>query len=53
MDIDKGLDLLEIGEILPEKQLILLLEKVKEILFEESNVQIIKAPVTVCGDIHG
>jgi hypothetical protein len=26
---------------------------VKEILLEESNVQHIAAPVTVCGDIHG
>ena len=28
-------------------------QKVKEILIEESNVQPVKAPVTICGDIHG
>jgi hypothetical protein len=26
---------------------------VKEILIEESNVQPVNSPVTVCGDIHG
>lgn len=27
--------------------------RVREILLEESNVQSIRSPVTVCGDIHG
>ncbi len=30
-----------------------LIEKVKEILAQETNVQFVRAPVTVCGDIHG
>jgi serine/threonine-protein phosphatase 6 catalytic subunit len=38
---------------LPEKDLRLLCEKIKEILIEESNAQPVKAPVTICGDIHG
>ena len=28
-------------------------EKAKEILSKESNVQAVKCPVTVCGDVHG
>ncbi|KAL6964839.1 protein-serine,threonine phosphatase [Sarracenia purpurea var. burkii] len=30
-----------------------LCEKAKELLMEESNVQPVKSPVTICGDIHG
>ncbi|KAM2588019.1 hypothetical protein EV1_045502 [Malus domestica] len=30
-----------------------LCEKAKEILMEESNVQPVKSPVTICGDIYG
>ncbi|KAJ2352035.1 Protein phosphatase methylesterase 1 [Coemansia erecta] len=30
-----------------------LCERVKELLMEESNVQPVQTPVTVCGDIHG
>jgi len=38
---------------LPEADLKELCELVKEILLEESNVQPIASPVTICGDIHG
>ena len=31
----------------------ILCEKAKELFIEESNVQIIDAPITICGDIHG
>ena len=30
-----------------------LCELVKECLMEESNIQPVRSPVTVCGDIHG
>ena len=54
MNIDKWIDILRKDRCpLPERDLRLLCEKVKEILIEENNVQPVRTPVTVCGDIHG
>lgn len=52
-DIDAWLEKVKGGGILPERDLRLLCEKIKELLIEESNVQPVRAPVTICGDIHG
>ncbi len=53
MNIDQCItDLLE-GGCVHERNLKILCEKAKEILLEESNVQPVSSPVTVCGDIHG
>jgi hypothetical protein len=38
---------------LTERETRHLCEQVKEILIEESNVQPVSAPVTICGDVHG
>ncbi|CZS96311.1 hypothetical protein WAI453_009874 [Rhynchosporium graminicola] len=38
---------------LPESIMKQLCEKVKECLMEESNIQPVETPVTICGDIHG
>ena len=38
---------------LSEAQVRSLCNKAKEVLVKESNVQPVKAPVTICGDIHG
>ncbi|CAN6453567.1 unnamed protein product [Victoria cruziana] len=38
---------------LSEQEVRTLCDKAKEILMEESNVQPVKSPVTICGDIHG
>lgn len=35
------------------KFLIVKLKKAKELFIKEENVQMVKAPVTLCGDIHG
>jgi len=53
VDIDSWLNIVIGGGVLPERDLRILCEKVKEILIEESNVQPVSAPVTICGDIHG
>ncbi len=53
MDIDKCIaDLLD-SKCLHERDLRIVCELAKEILLEESNVQPVSSPVTVCGDIHG
>ena len=38
---------------MPENEVKSLCEKAREILINESNVQNVKCPVTICGDIHG
>ncbi|KAJ3005004.1 Serine/threonine-protein phosphatase 4 catalytic subunit [Thoreauomyces humboldtii] len=40
-------------EIIKESEVKDLCDKAREILAEESNVQSVDAPVTICGDIHG
>ena len=51
--IDECLETLRKGQYLAEDDLRRVCEIVKEILVEESNVQPVASPVTVCGDIHG
>eukprot|EP00887_Chlorella_sp_A99_P001652 scaffold8.g1652.t1 len=53
MDLDKWIAKVKGGEYLAEDELKALCDFVKEVLVEESNVQPVNSPVTVCGDIHG
>ncbi|KAF1889107.1 hypothetical protein Lal_00043327 [Lupinus albus] len=53
MDLEQWISKVKNGQHLLEDELQLLCEYVKEILIEESNVQPVNSPVTVCGDIHG
>lgn len=53
LQLDEWLEHVKKGECLTEDQLKSLCEYVKEILVEESCVQPVNSPVTVCGDIHG
>ena len=53
MNIDQCIADLKEAKCLNERDLRHLCEKAKEIFLEESNVQPVRSPVTVCGDIHG
>lgn len=63
-DLDEQLERLKNRELLPANVLMELCERVrielglvtlkaKEIFRKESNIQTVRCPVTVCGDIHG
>ena len=51
--LDEKIALLFQCKPLPETDIKELCSKAKEILVNEANVQGVKAPVTICGDIHG
>jgi len=53
MDLDKWIDQVRQCQVLEENNVKALCERVKDLLREESNVQPVSSPVTVCGDIHG
>ncbi|XP_065209634.1 serine/threonine-protein phosphatase 6 catalytic subunit [Planococcus citri] len=52
-EIDKWIDIAKQCKYLPENDLKKLCNMVIELLLEESNIQPVSTPVTVCGDIHG
>jgi hypothetical protein len=51
--IDQWIEQLQKGLCISETDLKKLCTHVKNILMEEANVQLVRAPVTICGDIHG
>jgi len=53
IDVDKFIETLRQCKPLSEQEVKDLCEKAKEVLMEESNVQAVNCPVTVCGDVHG
>ncbi|CAO2583294.1 Serine/threonine-protein phosphatase 4 catalytic subunit, partial [Lemmus lemmus] len=52
-DLDRQIEQLRRCELIKESEVKALCAKAREILVEESNVQRVDSPVTVCGDIHG
>lgn len=52
-DPDRWLEQIKKCIVLKESEMKQLCEKVKELLLEESNIQPVRSPVFVCGDIHG
>jgi hypothetical protein len=52
-DLEAWLSKLQLGTPLTETEVKTLTELARDRLLQESNVQPVSAPVTVCGDIHG
>eukprot|EP00081_Caenorhabditis_elegans_P001345 NP_001022899.1 Serine/threonine-protein phosphatase [Caenorhabditis elegans] len=52
-DLDRQIEIAMRCELICETQVKSICAKVREILIEEANVQVIDTPVTICGDIHG
>jgi serine/threonine-protein phosphatase 2A catalytic subunit len=50
---DSEIERLKQGIHITEAEVLRLCEKATELLVSESNVVPVKAPVTVCGDLHG
>lgn len=50
---DKWIEQLKDCQHLQEAEMRALCERVRAILMEESNIQPVSSPVTICGDIHG
>lgn len=53
MDTEQLLEQIQELKVLDEATVKRICKRLKEILIEESNLQNVAAPVTVCGDIHG
>jgi serine/threonine-protein phosphatase 2A catalytic subunit len=51
--LDRQIEVLSDNKPLPESEVKSLCDRAREILNEEENVQPVRSPVTVCGDIHG
>lgn len=51
--VDKTIELVKSCGHVPESIVKQLCYKAQELLLEESNVQLVCTPVTICGDIHG
>ena len=53
-DVDAWIETLKDDRVcLLETDVRILCQKAKEILVEESNIQPVRTPVTICGDVHG
>ncbi len=53
MDIDKYIESIRACKPLPERDMRLVCNQIKEILAEESSIQPVNSAVNVCSDVHG
>ena len=52
-DVQEVIETLRRVELVPEKSIEMLCERVRDIFMEEGNVEVVYTPVTLCGDLHG
>ncbi len=52
-DVESYISTLKSGDIIPENAIKRLCSSVSSLLMEESNVQPVRSPVTIVGDLHG
>lgn len=53
LNFDSALSTLKTSTHLPEQATLLLCSHVRSLLLEESTVQPLSTPITICGDVHG
>lgn len=52
-NLDRQIEQLKRCEFIKESEVRDLCNMAKDILIDESNIQTIYTPITICGDIHG
>ena len=52
-ELDRQIDNLMNCKLQNENEVLALCDRAREILIDESNVQPVRCPVTICGDVHG
>ena len=53
MDLERQIEMLRNCEFIKESEVRDLCTAAKDIFIEESNIQTLYSPITICGDIHG
>ena len=53
MELEKWIELIKTGNPLPESCLMMLLDKLSEVLYQEPTLIPMQLPITICGDVHG
>ncbi|EAN95876.1 putative protein phosphatase 4 catalytic subunit [Trypanosoma cruzi] len=52
-ELNEMIETLYAGKLISEQQVAQLCDRCKDLFLEEGNIEVVYAPVTLCGDIHG